>query len=270
MVSLREKGLRLSEIALRYGLSRQRVAQIIDEAGRVDVDEVRAARADGQLDRAHANAAVVLEHFRTGAAVGEIARRTGLTYRGIRATILEQASEADRAERRQTHGFVSQPAQYSEQQLISGLRRVARGLGHAPTTGEYAKLVSEYGLASMQTVYMRFGGWHQALRRAGLEGSASRVNTPVWHVAACWQALLSVADQLGEPPRYRRYLELAAGRDDLPAPTTLRTRLGLWSEIVAALELRRQGLAALTLAGGQAHTDRNGGTPLVAGAGRTA
>lgn len=121
------------------------------------------------------------------------------------------------------------------------MRRAADRVGHAPSAAEYARQASELGLASRQTVYMRFGGWRPALRRAGLQSSASRssVRPTVWHLAACWQALLSVADQLGDPPRYRRYLELAARRDDLPSPTTLRTRLGLWSEIVAALELYR-------------------------------
>lgn len=242
MVALREQGLRLSEIARRYGLSRQRVAQIIDEAGRVQVDQVRVARADVQLDRALADCEAILEHFRAGLPVGEIAQRTGLTYRAIRAAIAQRATEADREARRQTRKVVTQPAQYSEQQLLAGMRRVARGIGHAPTSGEYAQAASELGLASMQTVYMRFGGWRQALSRAGLKAPAPsrNVRPTMWHVAACWQALISVADELGDPPRYRRYLEIATDRDDLPSPTTLRTRLGLWSEIVAALELYRR------------------------------
>jgi hypothetical protein len=44
-----------------------------------------------------------------------------------------------------------------------------------------------------------------------------------------------VADQLGDPPRFRRYLELAVASDDLPSPATLRLRLGPWSGIAAEL-----------------------------------
>jgi uncharacterized protein (DUF433 family) len=242
MVALRQQGLRLAEIASRYGLSRQRVAQIIDEAGRVHVDQVRGARQDLHADRALARVEEILEHYRAGLTTQQIAVRTGLTYRGIRQAIRELATAEDREQRKLTRTFVSQPAQYSEQQLLAGLRQVAKRLGHAPGSTEYAKGSSELGLASMQTVYMRFGGWRQALSRAGLESPApaASLRPVVWHVAACWQALLSVADQLGDPPRYRRYLEVAADRDDLPSPTTLRTRLGLWSEIAAALELYRR------------------------------
>jgi hypothetical protein len=44
-----------------------------------------------------------------------------------------------------------------------------------------------------------------------------------------------VADQLGDPPRYSRYAELAAARDDLPSAATLRARLGTWPGIAAEL-----------------------------------
>jgi hypothetical protein len=60
-----------------------------------------------------------------------------------------------------------------------------------------------------------------------------------WHIAACWRALQSVADQLGDPPRHSLYVKLAAERDDLPSPPTVRMRLGLWQEIAAALMAQR-------------------------------
>jgi hypothetical protein len=44
-----------------------------------------------------------------------------------------------------------------------------------------------------------------------------------------------VAGELGDPPRYSRYAELAQARDDLPSPPTIRARLGLWPSIAAAL-----------------------------------
>jgi hypothetical protein len=70
--------------------------------------------------------------------------------------------------------------------------------------------------------------------RAGRE-TAVRVDSQRWHLAACWRALESVADELGDPPRATRYAELAGARDDLPSPPTLRARLGPWSGIAAAL-----------------------------------
>jgi DNA-binding CsgD family transcriptional regulator len=236
-VRLRGAGLTLAEIGRRYGVSRQRVGQVIDGTARVPRGEVREARRETQRARARARSGEVIERFRAGLAPLEIARQTGVPVRAVRALISERASEADRQARALTYARPPRPPSFSDEQLISGLRRVAERLGHAPSQSEYADLAGELSLASMQTVYFRFGGWRRALTAAGLESSApARVYAPQWHLAACWRAVQSVADQLGDPPRYRRYLELAAERDDLPSGATLRVRLGLWSQIAAALQ----------------------------------
>jgi hypothetical protein len=48
-----------------------------------------------------------------------------------------------------------------------------------------------------------------------------------------------VAGELGDPPRYSRYAELASARADLPSPKTVRARLGPWSGIAVALAEQR-------------------------------
>lgn len=106
-MALRERGFRLAEIARMYGLSRQRVAQIIDGAGHVPVAAVRGARRDLHADRAFARGAEILEHYRAGLSVQQIAGQTGLSYRGIRQAIRELASDADRAQRKLTTGSSS-------------------------------------------------------------------------------------------------------------------------------------------------------------------
>jgi len=85
-------------------------------------------------------------------------------------------------------------------------------VGHDPTVTETVGLISS--------------------PRSG--GRDARSDTP-----ACWRALLSVADQLGDPPRCRRYLKLSQGREDIPS--ILRRRLGLWPQIVAALDTHASG-----------------------------
>jgi cyanate lyase len=245
-VALRKSGMSLTHIGRRFGLTRQRVAQIIDKAGRVPVDAVRQVRRDEQLERALARADELVGCYRAGLTVGQIAQQTGLSYRAIRAAIGGQASAADRAQRKASAAVAIPSPRYSDRQLIAGLRRVAGRLGHAPSSGEYARLAAELELPRMPTVYQRFGGWRAALDRAGLQVPAApaRAYTPTWHIAACWKALLGVADQLGEPPRYRRYLELARQRDDLPSAATVRARLGLWSAIAAELTAHAQRRAA--------------------------
>jgi hypothetical protein len=102
-------------------------------------------------------------------------------------------------------------------------------------------VAAELGLASSTTLYQRFDGWQGALAAAGLQAGPHRRWAVPWDRAECWRALESVSDQLGDPPRYRRYLELAKGRDDLPSGGIVRYRLGLWSQVAAELERRRLG-----------------------------
>jgi hypothetical protein len=92
-----------------------------------------------------------------------------------------------------------------------------------------------------------------------------------WHLAACWRALESVADQLGDPPRASRYAELAGARDDLPSPPTVRARLGPWSGIAAALaeqEAARGGRQTAQTALARADEERPANRPGAAGESR--
>jgi len=92
-------------------------------------------------------------------------------------------------------------------------------------------------LASLSTVRTRFGGWLSALEVVGLSRSSRRGPGPRWDAAACWQALLSINDQLSDPCWYRRYLERARERKDLPSGSISTRRPGLWPQIVAELSV---------------------------------
>jgi hypothetical protein len=202
--------------------------------------EVTRVRRAEEARRASALAGELIALWRQGHTVSEIHQRTGVAYRSIRATLAERATDADRAARQQAHRRGGPSATFSDRALTEGLGAVAAQLGCTPSLREYDELAPGLGLASGQTVYIRFGGWRRALAAAGLDSvNPTRTYAARWHIAACWRALESVADQLGDPPRYRRYVELAAKRDDLPSPSSLRARLGLWSSIAAELTAQR-------------------------------
>ncbi len=243
IVELRSAGLTLREIATRFGLTYQRVAQIL--AGSPEASEIDFARARGERDqrRRQERSAQILELWRQGLSLGEIRERAGVSAKAIRSTITELATDADRDARTRAIS-AHRPAVlalYTDEQLIAGLRAVAERAERPPTGGDYERLRRRLRLASTATVYMRFGSWSEALRAACLEPPApsGRVYTARWDAGACWRALESVADQLGDPPRYRRYAELAAQREDLPSAATVRLRLGLWSDVADALTARR-------------------------------
>jgi hypothetical protein len=236
MLALRGSGLSLSEIGRRYGVSRQRVSQILAGAGGAQAQQAARARQHTAARRARDRGGELVALWRQGLSVGEIHRRTAVSYRSIREIVAARATDADRDARGRTHRRAGRPIAFSERDLLRGLRAVAGELRRSPSLHEYDELAPKLGLAAGQTVYMRFGGWRKALAAAGLDSPPlARVYSPRWHIAACWRALESVADELGDPPRYRRYLEIAAQRDDLPSAATVRARLGLWSSIAALL-----------------------------------
>lgn len=245
IIALRAAGVTLAEIGRRFRISRQRVAQIIDrsEQGRVPRREVVTARQSADSRRARRQAEEILVLWREGAPVGEIQARAGVSQRAVRDTVAALASDADRRARsdvRRARLAERHRTRYDDAELLDGLRLVATRVGHAPSCREYSRLSEGLGLARMPTVYSRFGGWRLALRAAGFDVPADHVRAPRWSIASCWRALVSVADQLGDPPSYRRYEHLAAAREDLPSGSTLRLRLGLWPQIVAALREHAQ------------------------------
>ena len=256
-MALRADGCSLAEIGRRFGVSRQRVDQIlrrtgVAQAGAARSRAVRSAQA-ATLREQHAKLAgersgEILERYRRGEDPPAIARELELQCEAVKRLIAGQRTDADRAARRK---IVERPAEprYSDDELVRGVALVASRLGHTPTCGEYDRAARELGLACVATVYQRSGTWMRALHAAGLKPRPRALTPPRWDAEACWQAVQSVADQLGDPPRYHRYAQLATERDDLPSATTVRQRLGFWHDIAAQLtNHHRDGTAPATAA----------------------
>lgn len=181
----------------------------------------------------------VLELWRLGARREDISRQAGVTFAAIREIVAAHATPADAVARREAclaRRAVDVAPRFSDRELQDGVLLVNEWLGHVPSGPEYQRLAAQHGLACLATVCARFGSFGRALEATGLAHRPVRVRARRWNEAACWRAVVSVADQLGDPPRYRRYLELAAQREDLPSGATVRLRLGLWPQITAALQ----------------------------------
>jgi AraC-like DNA-binding protein len=240
VVELREAGWRNVEISREVGLSTDTVARIIERAGGVDRERWLQARFESHMRRARERLDEILQRFRAGDQPPLIARELGLDYRAVWRMVRELSTDADRSARARVLADRRGP-RFSDSELLDGLIRVAERIGWVPNDAEYNRVAAELGLASSTTLYQRFDGWPGALAAAGLDAGAHRRWAVRWDQAECWRALESVSDQLGDPPRYRRYLELAKQRDDLPSGGIVRYRLGLWSQVAAELERRRLG-----------------------------
>lgn len=239
---MREQGYSLDEIARRYGVSRERVRQILRAHGAPDPDLVADARRRRSERLAEARVDELLALWRAGAGARSAASALGLQAAACKSTIERFATDVDKAARRASMSGSRGSQTYSERDILVALRAVAAALSRVPSAKEYALLARGLELPSLPTVLNRMGGWSRALTAAGLEplpGPGARRRRR-WTHSACWAALRRVVDELGEIPTVLSYERHASGRGDLPSAATLRNRLGRWSVITAQLAAERE------------------------------
>lgn len=237
MQALREQGWSLDEVALRFGVSRERVRQIMRAHGGPapeDVAEARRRRAEAQ---AEARIDELLERWRAGQPPRVAAGELGLQAAACRSTIERFATDADRAARKASMAGARWVQTYSDRDIILALVSVSTRVGRVPSAKEYAIHARELSYPSLPTVLNRMGGWTNALRATGLDPVATpaRARKRRWTDDACWKALRKVVRELGEIPTVLAYQRHAAGRSELPSSATLRNRLGRWSSITTQL-----------------------------------
>ena len=242
MQALREQGWSLDEIALRFGVSRERVRQIIRAHGGPapqDIAEARRRRAEAL---AEARIDELLARWRAGEQPRVAASELGLQAVACRSTIERFATDADRAARKASIAGARRAQTYSDRDIILALTSVATRVGRVPSAKEYAAHARKLNYPSLPTVLNRMGGWTQALRATGLEPVTmpGRARTRRWTEDACWAALRSVVAECGEILTVLAYERHAAGRADLPSSATVRNRLGRWSAITAQLAAQRE------------------------------
>jgi transposase len=251
MRALRERGFSLDEIALRFGVSRERVRQILRVYGEPDPELVADARRRRAAELAESRVDELLALWRAGHEPRRAASALGLQAAACRSTIARFATDVDKAARRASMSGARGAQTYSDRDIIVALRAVAAGLGRVPSAKEYALLGRGLELPSLPTVLNRMGGWSSAVTAAGMTplGAPAAARQRRWTESACWQALRRVVGELGEIPTVVSYDRHATGRPDLPSSATLRNRLGRWSSISAQLAAERE-LALHAAAGG--------------------
>jgi len=243
MAALREQGWSLAEIALYFGVSRERVRQILRVHGGPDPQYVGEARRRRVEQQAEARVDELLGLWRAGEELGSAAAALGLQASACRSAIARFATEVDRAARKASLAAARAEAKtYSDRDIIVALTSVAARLGRVPSAKEYGALARELECPSLATVLNRMGGWTNAVRAAGLTpvSTPGRTRSRRWTVEACWAALRVVVAELKEIPTVARYNRHATERTDLPSSATLRNRLGRWSAITTQLAAERE------------------------------
>lgn len=242
MQSLRRHGWSLDEIALRFGVSRERVRQILRAHGGPapqDIADARHRRAEAQAEE---RVDELLSLWRAGEQPRSAADKLGLQAAACRSTIDRFATDVDRAARKASMAGARRSQQYSDRDIILALTSVSTRVGRVPSAKEYALHARELNHPSLPTVLNRMGGWTHALRAAGMQPIADnhRRRKRRWTEESCWVALREVLEELGEIPTVLSYERHAAGRPELPSAATLRNRLGRWSSITTQLAAQRE------------------------------
>ena len=240
IVSARAGGDTLGEIADRFGLSRERVRQVLAAAGTVDRQASRRARAERECAAAAERRGEVLVAWRAGEQPEAIAQRLRLSRGSVTAVLKDDVTPVDRAARRwarATGATHRELRAHTDEDLIAAVRRIVEEAGRVPSGEEYNRIARRVGLPSISTIENRLGGWNAALRAAGFApANPGRGSYTVrWTQEACIEAARRAASELGRVPSLRAYEELSQGREDLPSAATVRKRLGSWSMLAVRL-----------------------------------
>ena len=237
VVARRAAGATLGEIGTEFGLTRERVRQIVRRAGgptRRDVSAVNERARLERLDVLGDQVGRLLAEL--GPVTAQIVReRLGCTSEDLRAAIRDSDRRLLIAKSRSTAGR-------SDEEVGVGLRRVSALRAKRDGEQGLVRISGEYWNAhrdparelSAVRLVQRFGSWSEACRRAGLPvgkhdgrpGPPQRFDD---------QACLAVAKEfLVDPTAGVSYAAFAAwmrARPDAPSAQTVRSRLGSWNQI---------------------------------------
>ena len=177
-------GETLDEVARDYGVTRERVRQIINQQTPWNATEIRLERRRSADATERANNAAVLEWSKSapGASVSEASETLGLPEEEIRRYLGRRLARHERTLRKRAD-------RRSNEDLLKDLKRFNEETG-GTTSAAYAKWARETGVPGPQTVAIRFGSWNDAATLAGFK-EAEQIDRDRRHTEEdLWAALV--------------------------------------------------------------------------------
>jgi transposase len=237
-------GATLQEVGERYGISRERVSQILKAHG-YSVRSVKEAAAVKRI-RARAMAPQIIALYGRHGDPREVADLLGVSYVTVREVIrLKEAVDSQSASAQRRKRGKTQK-RYADEELLECLKIASRQLGGVLTTSAYSEFVRGRTLndgrpwPSHQSLQLRFGSWREALQKAGLRANpASAIaGQRIFGTGHCIDAVRHVAREVGHSPTAAEYEHAArASEGGLPSLATVRHRLGGWLDALRAAGL---------------------------------
>jgi predicted transcriptional regulator len=226
MCEMRAEGYSLQEIGSRFGLTRERVRQIIRDCGGPDSGQAAIARrariVQESSELRQRSLALIAEQ--PGLTAGDVASALGTTQAAVRAALGDDARRLLITRHRGS-------AVFSDAVILAHLREAARQAGQPLTVRMYEEARGAFGGASAALVLQRFGTWRAACAQAGVEhGQPVRQNYHRrWTHGQLLHAVARYLSHDGSRGSFADYERWARGADGMPSGQTIRTQFGTWS-----------------------------------------
>lgn len=239
-------GETLESIGVDFGLTRERVRQIVRDHGHVSAADARAARqaqVEAQREALRRRAATAVRQ-RPGLSLRQLAELLGVSH-GELSAALDRATRAMLVREQHSH------QRWSDEDILSCLRQAAALYPGKPLTGHrYDRVKTAVGGPTRVRILQRFATWLAACEAAGVRGGTS----PRRRYQRGWtesELLGWVADYLAQPSMsgtYAGYDAWARRTAGAPSAQTVRNRLGAWAAV-------KRAAAVLVVAREQARPD---------------
>ena len=230
MIDLRLSGKSLEEIGEKYGVTRERVRQILSKIGGPTRQDVKALRESIKSDHLNQVKSRAIELAKN---------RIGMTLNDAAEELEVSPIELSRILTKQELNMFAKPSRvstlkWSDEEIMKVLQEAAT-LEFPLTVSAYSKLLEEGFLKgpSAARISQRFRSWQAACDLAGVE--AGRRTRPLdlsrWTNDDLYQAVIHYLRLPQSTGAAHDYDNWASGQDDVPSLGTLRNRLGTWNQV---------------------------------------
>lgn len=241
MVTMAKTGMTYEEIGCAFGLTRERVRQVLKKAG-ITGSTTRAARAAIKAQALESDRERILEWAKAN---------PGLGARDAEAALgLKEGRVAEALGVEVGRVFVRQKpnasVRYTDDDIVRALQEAAFVQGNPMSKVAYDEYVEAFGGPSGVLVAKRFGTWKKACQAAGLGVSSLPGNcNRRWGQGELVDILLDYFSSEGARGTYDDYARWAKEVPGRPSEPTIRNRFGSWTAAKrAALAAGAAGLAA--------------------------
>ncbi len=230
MCRMRAEGKSLAQIGQTFGLTRERVRQIIMSAQGPDREAAAEARKRQAVRDKELLREQILDVCRTrpGMSAAEVGQEVGVSAATVRATLGPDAGRVLVSTYKATMTF-------TDEEILAQIRRAADRAGVPLTVRLYEQVRAEVGGASSPLILQRFKTWREACLAAGVQPGKPLRDS----YKRRWsreELVVFVADYLrSEDARgsFADYERWARENDGVPSGQTIRTQLGAWSRAKA-------------------------------------